>query len=66
MNQKIANNMCNFTLYNIYTLIREKIVYTSCRVRKIAWRIGRLPAKPCDRYNTCTWYIIIMFSKLFI
>ena len=28
MNQKIANNMYKFTLYNynIYTLIREKIV----------------------------------------
>ena len=24
MNQKIANNMYKFTLYNIYTLIREK------------------------------------------
>ena len=26
MNQKIANNMYKFTLYNIYTLISEKIV----------------------------------------
>ena len=26
MNQKIANNMYKFTLYNIYTLIRENIV----------------------------------------
>ena len=26
MNQKIANNMYKFTLYNIYTLIRETIV----------------------------------------
>ena len=26
MNQKIANNMYTFTLYNIYTSIREKIL----------------------------------------
>ena len=49
MNQKIANNMYKFTLYNIYTLIRGEILIYKLYVRKIAWPIGRLPAKPCDR-----------------
>ena len=46
MNQKIANNMYKFTLYNIYTLIREKNTNIKVVVRKIAWPICCLPAKP--------------------